>query len=160
MQSVGDGFMRGNWNLPFVYSQAPINRQLRERFKEFWQHVEYFSYEVPCRNAIRACLEIAVLIRLIDDQHKIANFLERKQLRHFGLVYRTDETTTELTIRDLLNKIIHAKELSWDLSDERAPKLICTASDDQKSKFKWIRAEVYIEHLMIFCGLLTPEEVR
>ena len=104
MQSVGDGFMRGNWNLPFVYSQAPINRLLRERFKEFWQHVEYFSYEVPCRNAIRACLEIAVLIRLIDDQHKIANFLERKQLRHFGLVYRTDETTTELTIRDLLSR--------------------------------------------------------
>jgi hypothetical protein len=144
----------------FVYSQEPINRLLKEPLRDFWQHVENFSYEVPRRNAIRACLEIAVLIRLIDDQHKIANFLDRHKLRHFGVVYRTDETTTPLHIRELTNKIIHAKELSWDLSDERAPKLICTASDEQKSKFKWTRAEVYIEHLVAFCGLLTPEEVR
>ena len=91
----------------FVYSQEPINRLLKEPFRDFWQHVENFSYEVPRRNAIRACLEIAVLIRLIDDQHKIANFLDRHKLRHFGVVYRTDETTAPLHIRELTNKILN-----------------------------------------------------
>jgi hypothetical protein len=144
----------------FVYSQALINRLLKGQFMQFWQHVENFSYEVPRRNAIRACLEIAVLIRLMDDQAKIGDYLERHKLRHFGVVYRTDETRAPLTIRELANKIIHSGELSWDLTEEVAPKLICTASDDQKSKFKWTRAEVYIDHLVIFCGLLTPEVVR
>jgi hypothetical protein len=143
----------------FVYSQAPINRLLKERLMDFWQHVENFSHEVPRRNAIRACLEIAVLIRLIDDKHKIADFMKRHKLRHFGMVYRTDETTAPLSLRELTNKIIHAEELSWDLSDEGAPKLICTSSDDQKRRFKWTRAEVYIDHLAIFCGLLTPERI-
>jgi hypothetical protein len=42
---------------------------LKERLLGYWEHVEDFTYAVPCRNAIRACLEIAVLIKLIDDQH-------------------------------------------------------------------------------------------
>jgi hypothetical protein len=143
----------------FVYSQAPINRLLKERLKDFWQHVENFSDEVPRRNAIRACLEIAVLIRLIDDRHKIADALKRLKIRNFGVVYRTDETTAPLSLRELTNKIIHAEELSWDLSDEGAPKLICTSSDDQKRRFKWTRAEVDIQHLIIFCGLPVPEQL-
>jgi hypothetical protein len=143
----------------FVYSQAPIKRLLKERLIDYWQLVENFSYEVPRRNAIRACLEIAVLIRLIDDKHKIADALERLKIRNFGVVYRTDETTAPLSLRELTNKIIHAEELSWDLSDEGAPKLICTSSDDQKRRFKWTRAEVAIQHLIIFCGLPVLEQL-
>ena len=32
------------------------------------ERLEDFSFEVPRRNATRACLEIAVLFRLIDDR--------------------------------------------------------------------------------------------
>jgi hypothetical protein len=143
----------------FVYSQAPINRLVKERLFRYWERVENFSYELPRRNAIRACLEIAVLIRLIDDKHKITDALERMEVRNFGVVYRTDDTIARLSLRELTNKIIHAEELSWDLSDERAPKLICTSSDDQKRKFNWTKAEVDIGHLIIFCGLPELEQV-
>jgi hypothetical protein len=145
--------------ITFVFSQAPIKRLLEERSKGYWECVEDFAFEVPRRNATRACLEIAVLIRLIDDGREISDFLEQKKIRNFGVVYLADETTAPLTIRELTNKIIHAKELSWDLSDEQAPKLICTPSDDQKNKFNWTRAEVNIVNLTVFCGLLDPERV-
>jgi hypothetical protein len=140
--------------ITFVFSQAPIKRLIKERFKGYPKGLEEFSFEVPRRNATRACLEIAVLIRLIDDRWKIVNYLRQVNqdtLRCFGVVHRTDETTELLTLRELTNKIIHAADLSWDLSDEHAPKLICTASDDQKDKFKWIRAEVDIVNLAFFC---------
>jgi hypothetical protein len=143
----------------FVFSQASIKRLLKESLMDYWRHVENFSYVVPRRNAIRACLEIAVLIRLIDDKHKITDALEKLEIRNFGVVYRTDETTAVLSLRELTNKIIHAEDLSWDLFDEGAPKLICTSSDDQKRRFRWTRAEVDIGHLIIFCGLPVLEQL-
>ena len=176
--------------MTFAFSQAPIKRMIQEKFKGYAERLEDFSFEVPRRNATRACLEIAVLFRLIDEQYKgpevhaatwTGEFEElkiedRRQpiplgsrrlsdhlkqvnpdlLSSFGEVARTDGTTELLTLRELTNKIIHAAELSWDLSDEQAPKLICTASDDQKDKFKWIRAEVDIVNLAFFSDGFLP----
>jgi hypothetical protein len=68
-------------------------------------------------------------------------------------------TRCDGSLRELTNKIIHAKDLSWDLSNEHAPKLICTASDDQKDKFKWIRAEVDIVNLAFFCDAFVPDRI-
>jgi hypothetical protein len=138
--------------ITFVFSQAPIKRLIKERFKGRPKRLEAFSFEVPSRNATRACLEIAVLIRLLDDLFKRVNVNYQRQVNCFGVVHRTDKTDEPLTLRELTNKIIHAADLSWDLSDERAPKLICTSSDDQKDKFKWIRAEVDIVNLAFFCA--------
>lgn len=137
--------------ITFVFSQAPIKRLIKERFKGHPKRLEEFSFKVPRRNATRACLEIALLIRLIDDLLKNANY--QRKVNCFGVLHRTDETEEPLTRRELTNKIIHAAaDLLWDLSDEDNPKLICTASDDQKDKFKWIRAEVDIVSLAFFCA--------
>jgi hypothetical protein len=148
--------------MTFVFSQAPIRRLIKERFMGYPERLEDFSFEVPRRNATRACLEIAVLFRLIDDRWGIVNYLKQVNqatLDCFGMVHRTDGTTKPLTLRQLTNKIIHAAELSWDLSDEQAPKLICTASDDQKDEYKWISAEVDIVNLAFFCDGFSPERI-
>ena len=145
--------------MTFAFSQAPIKRMIQEKFKGYAERLEDFSFEVPRRNATRACLEIAVLFRLIDDQHKIVDHLKqvnRDLLSCFGVVYRTDENTEPLTLRELTNKIIHAADLWWDLSDELAPKLICMASDDQQKKYRWVRAEVDIVNLANFCDGFLP----
>jgi hypothetical protein len=60
--------------ITFVFSQAPIKRLIKERFKGHPKRLEEFSFKVPRRNATRACLEIALLIRLIDDLLKNANY--------------------------------------------------------------------------------------
>jgi hypothetical protein len=148
--------------ITFVFSQAPIRRLIKERFKGYPERMEDFSFEVPRRNATRACLEIAVFMRLIDDRHKVVDYLRQTNqatLHCFGVVHLTDETTEFLSLRELTNKIIHAADLSWDLSDEQAPKLICTAPDDQKDKYKWIRAEVDIVNLALFCDGFAAERI-
>jgi hypothetical protein len=157
--------------MTFVFSQAPLKRVIEERFKPYperwkekWkpypERMEDFSFEVPRRNATRACLEIAVLMRFILEQYKIktAGYLIKRPIPpRFGVVRRSNGTTKLLSLQQLTNKIIHAKDLSWDLSDEKAPKLICTAPDDQKDEFNWVRAEVDIVNLAFFCDGFLPE---
>jgi hypothetical protein len=159
--------------MTFVFSQAPIKRLIEERFKPlperlkgpytaYPERVEDFSCEVPRRNATRACLEIAVLMRLIDDQHKIetARHLIKEAIpRCFGVLHRTDGTTELLSLREFAAKIIHAADLSWDLSDEKAPKLICIASGPEQKQYRWVRAEVDIVNLAFFCDRFVPELV-
>jgi hypothetical protein len=177
--------------MTFVFSQAPIRRMIEEQFSPqtngYPERLADFSFEVPSRNAKRACLEIAVLFRLIDEQYKgpevhalIPSEFEALKTKDstrpipcrslsdhlkqvnpdlwssFGVQYRTNGTTKPLTLKQLTNKIIHADDLSWDLSDEKAPKLICTASDDQQKQYGWVRAEVDIVSLASFCDGFLP----
>jgi hypothetical protein len=144
--------------MTFVFSQAPMKRMINERFKGYWEYLEDFAFEVPRRNAIRACLEIALLIRLVDDTYKTPPFMKKRHL--FGAIYSTDGKTKPLYLREFTNKIIHAKDLSWDLSDENAPKLWCTAPEEQRIRHKWERAEVNIISLAAYCGVLASSAGR
>ena len=76
------------------------------------------------------------------------------------MIYGTDGTTKPLSLKELTNKIIHAEELSWDLSDEKAPKLLCIAPDAQKEKYKWTKAEVDIVILAAHCGTIMSSAGR
>jgi hypothetical protein len=159
--------------MTFVFSQAPIKRLINERvmpppgskkglLRPYPEGMHDFSFEVPHRNATRACREIAVLMRLIYEQIKDKDrfgLMTPARLGYFGVVHRTDETTELLSLPELTNKIIHAKDLSWDLSNEKAPKLICTAPAAQQERFKWVRAEVDIVSLAFFCDRFSPERV-
>ena len=76
------------------------------------------------------------------------------------MISGTDETTKSLSLKQLTNKIIHAEELSWDLSDEKAPKLLCIAPSAQKEKYKWTKAEVDIVTLAAHCGTIISSAGR
>jgi hypothetical protein len=144
--------------ITLVFSQAPIKRIINERFKGYWEYLEDFAFEVPCRNAIRACLEIALLIRLIDDTYETPRFVKKQH--SFGVIHCAGGKTKPLNLRELTNKIIHAKDLSWDLSDENVPKLWCTAPEEQRISHKWERAEVHIINLAAYCGMLASSAGR
>ena len=133
--------------ITFGFSHWPIRRLIEEKFKSYWKYLEDFAFGVPERNATRACLEIAVLLRLIEEPPAYRRW-------NFGVIYGTDGTTKLLSLRELTNKIIHAAELSWDLSDEKAPKLLCIAPSAQKEKYKWTKAEVDIVTLAAHCGTI------
>ena len=70
--------------ITFVFSQAPIKRLIKEQFKGQSKRLQEFSFKVPRRNATRACLEIALLIRLLDDLLKNANYPEEGKLFRSG----------------------------------------------------------------------------
>jgi hypothetical protein len=140
--------------ITFAFSQGPIRRLIDEKFKGYWEYLEDFAFGVPERNATRARLEIAVLLRLIEEPPPY-----RKKWS-FGVIYGTDGTTKSLSLKELTNKIIHADQLSWDLSDEKAPKLLCIAPDAQKEKYKWTKAEVDIVTLAAHCGTIMSSAGR
>jgi hypothetical protein len=139
--------------ITFAFSQKPIRRLIDEKFKGYWEYLEDFAFGVPERNATRACLEIAVLLRLIEEPPAYRKW-------SFGVIYGTDGNTKPLSLKELTNKIIHADELSWDLSDEKAPKLLCIAPDAQKEKHKWTKAEVDIVTLAAHCGTIMSSAGR
>ena len=143
----------------FVFSQQSLAELASRRFRGEWKYLWKFLYEIPATNAIRACLEIALLLRLIDDAEGIADYLKEMDEYHertFGCVHRADGTTDKLLMRDLTNKIIHALDLEWDLSSPSAPMLICLAPPEQQAKFGWKRAEINIISLMAFAaGLMS-----
>jgi hypothetical protein len=68
-----------------------------------------------------------VLLRLIEEPPAYQKW-------SFGVIYGTDGTTKPLSLKELTNKIIHAEELSWDLSDEKAPKTVvyCPGYSERK----------------------------
>lgn len=76
------------------------------------------------------------------------------------MIYRADGTTEPLSLKELTNKIIHAEQLSWDLSDEKAPKLLCIAPDAHKEKYKWAKAKVDIVTLAAHCGTIISSAGR
>ena len=139
--------------LTFAFSQWPIRRLIHEKFEGYWNYLEDFAFGVPERNATRASLEIAVLLRLIEEPPAYRKW-------GFGVIYGTDGTTKPLSLKELTNKIIHAEQLSWDLSDEKAPKLLCIAPDAQKEKYKWTKAEVDIVTLAAHCGTIMSSAGR
>src|SRR5262245_42773019 len=76
--------------ITFVFSQWPIRRLMDEQFTGHWKYVEAFAFEVPERNATRACLEIAVLLRLIEEPPAYQQW-------SFGVIYGTDGTIERLS---------------------------------------------------------------
>jgi len=140
--------------MTFAFSQGPIRRLIDEEFKGYWEYLEDFAFGVPRQNATHACLEIAVLLRLVEPPR------DGRKGWSFGVIYRPDGTTKPLSLKELAHKIIHGQELSWDLSDEKAPKLLCAAPDDEKEKYKWTKAEVNIVTLAAHCGTMISSAGR
>jgi hypothetical protein len=78
----------------FAFSHWPIRRLIDEKFKGYWEYLEDFAFGVPERNATRACLGIAVLLRLIEEPPAYRKW-------RFGVIYGTDGTTKRLSLKEL-----------------------------------------------------------
>jgi hypothetical protein len=102
------------------------------------------------QRAVKACIELAFFIRLLDDKEDISGYFKQTYERSFGHLIMNDKSDERLKLREVANKIIHASNFDWDFSTENSPVLVCHS----KSTEKWVRAEVNVVALAEFCGQL------
>lgn len=132
----------------FAYSRPILEQVVATRFKGDWRYLEKAVFHVSEQRAVRACMDIAICLRELDDGHSV---LTRETIS-YGRLTAIDGSVSDLSAREATNKIIHAMELNWDFGDPTEPKLICTTTD---TKWKWVRAEINILEIGAFCGRLA-----
>jgi hypothetical protein len=135
--------------LTFAYSWPHLNDLLANRFQGEWKYLRKTINEIAPERATRALIELAACLRLLDDKEDLS-VRQKLAQGQFGRVFKKDRSEEPLYLRDLTNKIVHAKEWKWDTSIPNEPKLVCVSNNPDR----WFAAEIEIEALAAFCGLL------
>ena len=137
--------------MTFAYSQQPLALMLKRRVQGPDKYQEKALFELSAIRAEKACLELALFLRMVDDEEKITEYhsVTKTVLPCVKLVMR-DGTEKELTFRDVSNKILHSSRLEWDLAREPDPMLISYSRDEEK----WARAEIDLVAISFMCGRL------
>jgi hypothetical protein len=123
-----------------------------KRFIGRFKAIERAFFVVPQERAKRALLELAVLFRSLDDIYQFS--ARQKGDVSFGTLFDNAGRPGPLPLREVTNKVIHAKELEWDFKDPTQPLAICTAAKGQ-DKFNWTKAEIRITALAEACAGLA-----
>jgi hypothetical protein len=137
--------------LTYAFSRGPLEQLVEKRFEGEFQQFRETAFQIAAQHAERACLELALLIRYLDEVQNISETYVGYSQVDFGSVTKADGTVAPLTLRDVANKIIHARGLAWDTKKEGQPKLVCHSRDDQR----WTEANVDITALAAVCGSLA-----
>ncbi len=136
--------------MSFAFSRGPLKELLRMRFEGEWKYLRKALFEISEQQSNKACLELALFFRLLDDDQQLSVFLNKTSAPSFGRLIASDKPEKTLTMREVCNKIIHASELKWDFSTEGVPLLICISQEPSK----WLCAEIDLVALAAFCGNL------
>ena len=137
--------------LTFAFSRRPLQlwgeRALQGAFEQF----RHTMFDLPAQRAERACLELALLLRYLDDESHLSELYQGYSSIDFGRLHHGDGTTTALDLRDVANKIIHAGHFEWNLSDDDRPFLIAISREPER----WTRADISITALCVAGGSLN-----
>lgn len=137
--------------MTFAFSRQPLQQLVSGKFKGEWSYLSKAVFEIPEENAVRAMLELASLLRLLDEGEQLGDYLRQTQsAADFGRVFKDGQPDEPLYLRDMTNKIVHAQRLEWDFMESSDPKLVCVSQDPTR----WDKAEVRIIALAAFCGML------
>jgi hypothetical protein len=136
--------------LTFAYSWTSLHDVLDKKFKGEWKYLRKTIDGIAPERAVRAFVELASYLRLLDDKENLSESLASRPHSELGRVVKQDGSEEPLYLRDLTNKIIHAKEWKWDVSIPDKPKLVCVSNDPKR----WVAAEIEIEAVAAFCGEL------
>ncbi len=135
----------------FAYSRLPLEKMVDEQFVGEWKYLNKALFDVSEQRVQKACLELALFLRLLDDREGISEYISSSgQKQSCGRLIKKDGSSEDLPFREAANKIIHAVELDWEFPAEGIPELICIGSEEER----WIRAVVNITQLAGFCGQL------
>jgi len=134
--------------MDFCFSRRPIDQLVSTKFQGEWKYLRKALFSMSEQRAEKAALELAVFMRLLDDRDDISGYLNQTSTWSFGRLIIEGKPDQTLKMRDVANKIIHAAELKWDLSNADNPILVCVS----QKKDKWLRAEVEVVALAAFCG--------
>lgn len=136
--------------LMYAFSKAPLEK-LRSSFLGEWKFLDKAISGLSKERAEKAAIELAVFIRLLDDEQGISGYLAKTNGDSYGTVYKTGLPNEPLYLRDLTNKVMHAKSFEWDISNLDKP-LLVTYSQDLN---RWSHAEINLVALLSFCGSIA-----
>lgn len=135
-----------------AFSIGPIKELFTKTFQGEWKQYQDTVFLISEQRAEKACLELAIFLRYLDDEEGLLKYFNRDQSTiNFGTLYFSNETEKDLKLRDVANKIIHAVGYKWDISQPMKPKLVCIA----REKEKWLEAKIDIVALSTVCGSLA-----
>jgi hypothetical protein len=137
--------------MTFAFSRQALSSLLDSTFKGEWKVLRGTLLDIPKLKAERACLEMALFIRYLDDNEQLSAYVTQNTTYNFGRLHFKGGRMEELSLREVANKIIHAKYFEWDFSSAVEPVLVCHTRDEER----WVRAEVLTVHLASVCGNLT-----
>lgn len=136
--------------LMYAFSKSPLEK-LRGSFLGEWKFLDKAIVSLSKERAEKAAIELAVFIRLLDDEQGISGYLAQTKSDSYGTVYKSDLPNEPLYLRDLTNKIMHAKSFAWDVSDHGKPLLVVYSHDLNR----WSYAEINLVALLSFCGSIA-----
>lgn len=141
--------------MTFAFSRIPLENLLESHYQGEWKYLTSALLDIPKQRANKACIELALFLRKLDDEQKISTYLNKTKPFDFGSLIKTNDRSDKLTFRDTCNKIIHASELKWDFPDPKSPTLICIPDRSiPHGREQWERAEINLPNLAGLCGLI------
>lgn len=126
--------------LSHVYSSPTVATALDKQLEGEWPTLKADLIQIAERNADRALLELATHLRILDDRERINEHHRGAESAALGFVNKADGSSEPLFLRDATNKILHANNFTWDLSDPFVPKVCAFGLDASR----WVSAEVHI----------------
>jgi hypothetical protein len=136
----------------FCLSREKTNRVLEHTFQGEWKYLRKVVLERAEQQATKAMLELALFLRILDDNEGFSK-REWKEM-DCGRLFERDGAISDVSPRQIANKIIHAESYSWKEEDPNGfmlgPILICHG----RSNEKWEKAEIEIYAVAALCGQL------
>jgi len=136
----------------FCLSRKRTDQMLEHTFQGEWKYLRKVVLERAEQQATKAMLELALFLRILDDKEDYS-IREWKEM-DCGNLFKRDGTISDLSPRQIANKIIHAESYSWKEEDQNGivlgPILVCHG----RASEKWEKAEIEIFAVAALCGQL------
>jgi len=134
--------------LTHAFAREPLRRFRTGFVGESWANLDETVFGMGAQRAEKAALELALLLRYLDDEQAVSDQVKARINFGFGRLFLKDGTAEELSLREVTNKIIHAVSFDWNHADLDRPKLVCNSRDNER----WVRAEIELIFLAAVCG--------
>jgi hypothetical protein len=135
--------------MTYAFSQPALSKMFQDKFVGEWKYLVKACFETSKTRANRALIELAILLRLLDDKQGLDKYDKAVNTPPIGKIIMQNDTEIPIYLRDMTNKIIHPSELEWGFSDPDNPIIICLCDD---SKSKWKRAEIPMIDFAFYCS--------
>lgn len=154
--------------MTYAYSLKPLTEMMSKEFLGEWVYLEKTLYALSAERAEKACVELALFLRMVDDEENLTLYLRNApNVRDCGRLFLESGVEEPLTFREAANKILHARKLEWKmiilehgnaLKVADAPVLQCHPRDHPSHispERRWRMAEIDLLKLARFCATIA-----
>jgi hypothetical protein len=150
--------------LTYAFSKQALDEYRGWLVGNRWYVADRVLLELPRQHATRAIIELALMFRALDSVSEITKHdyvaTHPYVVYHstgyiYGKLYDLDGASRQLPLCDVPNKVIHAKRIDWNFDNPKEPLVICHAAETEYARFKWARAEVFVNAFAAVCAALA-----